>query len=238
MDRVQNGGGNQRPEELWTGSTGGMWDFQANQAATVEGFQFFNTTNVDYYLRFNGNPVTRIGTEEMIRYNTFTSNTNNANFVAITISPFSGNNHEKNLITDNDFVCSQSAALLETNSGSITSGSNVLTCGAGNCTFVTDANVGDRIRVSYAGQSPTLSSVGILDTTISSITDNNYIVMSANAAATQTNARVHFRQAYGIGIYIGDVNAKHNTLERNSFTQCSSGLNVKNGSFSAAHFGG
>src|SRR5205085_3359504 len=69
-DRTQNGGGNRRPEELWTGSSGGMWDFQANQAPTVEGLSFMNTTNLDYYLRFDGNPHGRIGTEMMTRYNT------------------------------------------------------------------------------------------------------------------------------------------------------------------------
>jgi hypothetical protein len=229
-DRVQNGGGNQRPQELWTGSSGGMWDFQANQAATIEGFLFTNTTNLDYYLRFDGNPGARIGTEELVRYNTFTSNTNNATFSAITINTVSGQNHEKNLITDNDFFCSQSKAFRESDSGQMTSGSQTLTCGLGNCTFTTDANVGDRIRVSYA--------TGILDTTIQSITDNNHLVMAAAATSNQTGARVHFRQAYGNGITIGSVNSKHNTLERNSFTQCARGLNITNGSFSASHFGG
>ena len=229
-DRVQNGGGNQRPQELWTGSSGGMWDFQANQAATIEGFLFTNTTNLDYYLRFDGNPGARIGTEELVRYNTFTSNTNNAKFSAISINTVSGQNHEKNIITDNDFFCSQSKAFRESDSGQITSGSRILTCGLSNCTYTTDASPGDRIRVSYAS--------GILDTTIASITDNNRLEMAAAAGSNQTGARVHFRQAYGNGITIGSVNAKHNTFEHNSFTQCARGLNVTNGSFSSTHMGG
>ena len=229
-DRVQNGGGNQRPQELWTGSSGGMWDFQANQAATIEGFLFTNRSNLDYYLRFDGNPGARIGTEELVRYNTFTSNTNNAKFSAISINTVSGQNHEKNIITDNDFFCSQSKAFRESDSGQITRGSQALTCGLGNCTYATDAAPGDRIRISYA--------TGILDTTVSSIRDNNHLVMAAAATSTQSNARTTFRQAYGNGITIGSVNAKHNTIDRNSFTQCARGLNVTNGSFSAAHMGG
>src|SRR6266478_6250087 len=229
-DRVQNGGGNRRPIELWTGTTGGMWDFQANQATTIEGFLFSNTTNLDYYLRFDGDPGARIGTEALIRYNTFTNNTNDPKFSAVLINVVSGQNHEKNVITDNDFFCSQSKAFRESDSGQTTSGNKTLTCGLGNCAFMTDANVGDRIRVSYA--------TGILDTTVQSITDNNHLVMAAVATSNQTGARVHFRQAHGNGITIGSVNSKHNTIDRNSFTQCSCGLNVVNGSFSAAHFGG
>jgi hypothetical protein len=233
MNRSQNGGGNQRPIEQWSGSTGGMWDFQANQAATVEGFLFQNGSSghLAYFLRFDGNPAARIGTEALIRYNTFANNmVNPGTFDAISISTVSGQNHEKNVITDNDFFCSQSAALRESDSGQITNGSNVLTCGLANCSYSTDATVGDRVRVSYA--------TGILDTTISSITDNNHLVMAANAASTQSNARTTFRQAYGNGITIGSVNAKHNTIDRNSFTQCARGLNVTNGSFSVSHMGG
>ncbi len=225
-DRVQNGGGNRRPIELWTGTTGGMWDFQANQAPTIEGFLFSNTTNLDYYLRFDGDPGARIGTEALIRYNTFTNNTNDPKFSAVLINVVSGQNHEKNVITDNDFFCSQSKAFRESDSGQTTSGNKTLTCGLGNCAFMTDANVGDRIRVSYA--------TGILDTTVQSITDNNHLVMAAVATSNQTGARVHFRQAHGNGITIGSVNSKHNTIDRNSFTQCSCGLNVVNGSFSAS----
>ena len=232
-DRAQNGGGNQRPQELWTGTRGGMWYFQANQAPTIEGFSFQNTSTapLTYFLDFDGNPAARIGTEAQVRYNTFTNNiANPSSFSAVSINTVSGQNHEKNVITDNDFFCSQSAAFRESDSGQISKGSNVLTCGLGNCTYTTDATVGERVRVSYAA--------GILDTTIQSITDNNHLVMKARATSTQSDARTTFGQAYGYGITIGSVNAKHNTLERLSFTQCARGLNVTNGSFSARHFGG
>jgi hypothetical protein len=234
-DRAQNGGGNRRPEELWTGSSGGMWNFVANQAPTIEGFLFTNTTNADYYLQFDGNPGARIGTEALIRYNTFTSNTNNSTFSAVSISPTTGQNQEKNVISDNDFSCSQSKAFHEgggrSDSGQISMGSKTLTCGASNCTYTADGiTVGERLRVTYA--------TGLLDTTVSSITDDNHIQMTASAASTQSNARVFFGQAYGNGISVYSVNAKHNTFERDSFTQCGCGLNMRTGSFSAAHFGG
>jgi hypothetical protein len=232
-DRAQNGGGNQRPQELWTGTRGGMWYFQANQAPTIEGFSFQNTSTapLTYFLDFDGNPAARIGTEAQVRYNTFTNNiANPSSFSAISINTVSGQNHEKNVITDDDFFCSQSAAFRESDSGQIGKGSNVLTCGLGNCTYTTDSTIGERVRVSYAA--------GILETTIQSITDNNHLVMNASATSTQSNARTTFGQAYGYGITIGSVNAKHNTLERLSFTQCARGLSVTNGSFSAKHFGG
>lgn len=232
--REQVAGGNVNPtQELWMGSTGGMWDFQANQAPTVEGLAFINggTNHLDYFLRFDGNPSTYIGTEAMVRYNTFTNNmTNPGTFTAVTINFVSGQNHEKNVITDNDFFCSQSRSFRESNSTVLNSGSNLVACGLANCSYLTDASVGDRVRISYAA--------GILDTTIQSITDNNHLVTVANATSNQTNARITFRQAYGYGIGIGSTNAKHNTLERDSFTQCERGLYVLNGSFSAAHFGG
>jgi hypothetical protein len=232
-DRAQNGGGNQRPQELWTGTSGGMWYFEANQAPTIEGFLFQNTSTapLTYFLDFDGDPAKRIGTEAQVRYNTFTNNIAiPSSFSAISINTVSGQNHEKNVITDNDFFCSQSAAFRESDSGQISKGKNVLTCGLGNCTYTTDATVGERVRVSYAS--------GILDTTVQSITDNNHLVMNASATSNQSNARTTFGQAYGYGITIGSVNAKHNTLERLSFSQCARGLNVTNGSFSAKHFGG
>ena len=232
-DRVQNGGGNQRPIEQWTGSTGGMWDFQANQAPTVEGFLFQNgsSAHLDYFLRFDGNPGARIGTEALVRYNTFTNNmANPGTFDAIIVGQFSSHNHEKNTFTDNDFFCSQSAALKESDTSQISSGSPNVTCGSGTCTYTTDAAIGDRVRVSYAA--------GILDSTILSITDNNHLVLNANAASNQSNARLTFRQAYGNGITISSTNNKHNTLDRNSFTQCARGVNILTGSFSLSHAGG
>lgn len=210
-----------------------MWDFQANQAPTVEGFFFTNTgtAHLDYFLRFDGNPSTRIGTEAQIRYNTFTNNmANPGTFDAIPINIVSGQNHEKNVITDNDFFCSQSRSFRESDSTIINSGSPNVACGLANCTYLTDANVGDRIRVSYA--------TGIFDSTVQSITDNNHLVATSNAASNQTNARLHFRQAYGNGITIGSTNSKHNTINRNSFTQCARGINMTNGSFSLEHIGG
>jgi hypothetical protein len=238
--RMQNGGGNVQPvKELWTGSTGGMWDFQANQGAIVDGLFFTNTgtAHVDYFLRFDGNPSTYIGTEDLVRYNTFTNNMANptiggaGSFDAITINTVSGQNHEKNVITDNDFFCSQARAFRESDSTQINNGSATVTCGLGNCTYTTDANVGDRLRVSYA--------TGIFDTTVQSITDNNHLVATSTFSGTsQTNARLHFRQAYGNGITIGSVNSKHNTIDRNSFTQCARGINMTNGSFSLEHIGG
>ncbi len=232
VDRVQNGGGNNRPIELWTGSVGGMWDFQANQAPTIEGFLFTNASasHLDYFLRFDGNPSARIGTEALVRYNTFTNTRNDPNFSAITINVISQQNHEKNVITDNDFFCSQSSAFRESDSTQITSGSTSITCGLGNCTYLSDAKVGDRVRISYA--------TGILDTSIASIVDDNHLTVTTGSTSTQSNARLHFRQAYGNGITIGSVNSKHNTLDRNSFTQCARGLNVINGSFSAEHLSG
>jgi hypothetical protein len=230
-DRAQNGGGNQRPEELWTGRSGGMWDFQANQAPTIEGFLFTNlsTAPVAFYLNFTGAPFTYISTEAWVQYNTFTNNeTAPSGFTAVEFTP--AGNGEKNVVDDNDFFCSQSRALNETHSGSVTDSSNVLTCAPLNCSFTTDATVGERVRVSYAG--------GIIDTTISSITDNNHLVMVATSSVNQTFALITFGQAYGTGISIESVNSKHNTLERDSFTQCQYGLNVTNGSFNAKHFGG
>jgi hypothetical protein len=238
--RALNGGGNvQRPEELWTGSSGGMWNFVANQAPTIEGFLFTNNNGVSsfpltYFLSFDGNPSTYIGTEAMARYNTF----NNSmiaptGYAAIIISPTTGQNQEKNVVTDNDFFCSQSKAFRENGHDAmqISSGSNILTCGGANCTFTTDGlTIGERVRVTYA--------TGVLDTTISSITDNNHIVMLANAASNQSNARAFFGQAYGYGIAVHSVNAKHNTFDRNSFTQCEHGLHIGTGSFSAVHLGG
>jgi hypothetical protein len=229
--RCQNGGGSNCPEELWTGTTGGMWDFQANQAPTVEGLLFTNTTNshLDYFLQFDGNPVNRIGTEAMIRYNSFINNRSDANFDAILINIVSGQNHEKNVITDNDFFCSQSAAHRETDSGQIVLGSNILTCGSNDCSFMS-ISIGTPILVSYA--------TGALDTIVQARIDDNHLQMSASATTTQINARVHSNRAYGRGITIGSVNSKHNTIERDSFTQCDRGLNVINGSFSASHLGG
>ncbi len=227
-ERAQNGGGDHRPIELWAGTRGGMWDFQANQAPTVEGFLFTNTTPVDYYLRFGGKPARRIGTEALVQYNTFTNTLNNPNFQAVTFVP--EGNGEKNIVRDNDFFCSQSRAARESDSGQITAGSKMLTCGLGNCSFMANASIGDRVRVSYA--------TGLLDTTVATKTDDNHIEMADAAVSTQGGARIHFRQAYGTGIYIGSVNSKHNTIERNSFTQCACGLSVYNGSFSSAHFGG
>ncbi len=90
--------------------------------------------------------------------------------------------------------------------------------------------MGDRLRVSYA--------TGLFDSTVQSITDDNHLVASTNAASNQTGARLHFRQAYGNGITIGSVNSKHNQIDRNSFTQCARGLNITNGSFSLNHLGG
>lgn len=232
-DRAQNGGGNQRPEELWTGTSGGMWFFQANQAPTIEGFLFTNlsTAPVAYYLAVGDNPTTYINTEAMVRYNTFTNNQSApSGFSAVIFAFDTSQNTEKNVATDNDFFCSQSRALNETNTGEISSSSNVLTCGSGGCSFTTDATVGERVRVSYAA--------GILDTIVSSIIDNNHLVMTAASSVNQSKALITFGQAYGTGITIGSVNTKHNTLERDSFTQCQYGLYVSNGSFSAAHFGG
>jgi hypothetical protein len=237
MDRAQNGGGNQRPVFQWTGSSGGMWNFIANQAATVEGFWFTNTTNLDYYLSFDQDPSTRINTEGMVRYNTFTSNTNNANFSAIRIGYISAQNGEKNVITDNDFFCSQTTAHREgaaTPDGVLTLGSQTLTCAS--CSFTTDANVGDRIRVSYAPV-PQVDG-GIVDTTIQSITNDTTLTMTAAATSNQTGARIHLRGSLGNGILVGNVNAKHNTFDRDSFTQCACGINMRTGSFSATHIGG
>ncbi len=228
-DRVQNGGGNRRPIELWAGSIGGMWDFPANQAPTIEGFLFTNTTPVDYYLRFGGSPATRIGTEALVRYNTFTNTLNNPNYSAVSLIPHG--NGEKNVITDNDFFCSQSRAVRESDSGQIVAGNHTLACGFLNCSFMADTKIGDRVRVSYAS--------GILDTTIASRTDDNHLEMKDPALSTQSNGRIHFGQAYGNGIFIGSSpNCKHNTIDRNSFTQCACGLKILNGSFSSQHLGG
>jgi hypothetical protein len=227
--RAQNGGGTNPPTELWIGGSGGMWDFQACQAPTVEGFLFTNlsTAHLDYFLRFDGNPAARIGTEEEVAYNTFTNNqVNPGNFDAISVNTISGQNHEKGYWHDNDFFCSQSAPVRESDSGQIVSGSHTLTCGLTNCSFMTDVNVGDRVRVSYAS--------GILDTTVASKTDDNHLQMTDAAISTQTNARIHFKTAYGNGLTIGSINAKHHQIDRNSFTQCDHGLNVLNGSFSAS----
>jgi hypothetical protein len=241
--RSQNGAGNTtRPVERWTGNSSsvGMWLFSANQAPTIEGFAFDNNTGspgaLAFFLSFDGDPSTYIGTEAMVRYNTFTNDAvNTTGFEAVSISPSTSENQEKNVVSDNDFFCSQSSAFHEaggrSDSGQISSGSDVLTCGAGNCTFRTDGlSVGERVRVTYAA--------GILDTTISFITDNNHIVMAANATSNQSNARVFFGQAYGYGIGVHSVNAKHNTFQRDSFTQCARGLNIITGSFSAEHLGG
>jgi hypothetical protein len=239
-DRSQNGGGNQRPIFNWSGSSGGMWNFVANQAPTVEGFLFQNggSAHMDYILQFDGNPAARIGTEAMVRYNTFTNNmANPGTFDAIKINTVSGQNHEKNVITDNDFFCSQSRTFTESSSTQITNGSQNVTCGLANCTYLTDATVGERVRISYATASVG-TSPGIQDTTIQSITDNNHLVLTAASTATATNARIQFGQAYGNGITIGSVNSKHNTLDRNAFTQCARGINMTNGSFSLEHVGG
>jgi hypothetical protein len=240
MDRAQNGGGNQRPIMNWTGNgTGGIFNFIANQAPTIEGFLFTNcgTCHLDYFLQFDGNPAARIGTEAMVRYNTFTNNMTNptvggsGTFDAIRINIVSGQNHEKNVVTDNDFFCSQSRNFRESDSTQINNGSATVTCGLGNCAYTTDASIGDRIRVSFA--------TGIFDSTVSSITDNNHLQAAATFSGTsQTGARLTFRQAYGNGISIGSANAKHNTLDRNSFTQCARGINMTNGSFSLEHIGG
>lgn len=235
-DRTQNGGGNRRPIEQWTGTTGGMWYLRSAQAPTIEGFQFINIgagAHLDYYIRLDKEvgDSGRIGTEAMFRYNTFTNNLlNPGTFSAIQINTVSGVNHEKNVITDNDFVCSQGRAARESDSGSISIGSTTLTCGLLNCSFIADAHIADRVRVSYA--------TGILDTTVASITDNNHLEMVAPSGVNQTLARITFREAFGNGITIGSVNSKHNTVDRNSFTQCARGLNIVNGSLSGAHFGG
>src|SRR6266481_2673081 len=227
-DRVQNSGGNRRPIELWSGTSGGMWEFQANQAPTIEGFLFTNTTPVAYYIQLDGVPATRISTEAMIRYNSFNNSLIDPNFTAISIVP--NGNGEKNVITDNDFFCSQSRAFKGGDSGQITAGSHTVTCGLSNCSFMAGPSIGDRVRISYA--------TGILDTRIASKTDDNHLEMADAATSTQTGARIHFRQAFGNGILIGSVNSKHNTIDRNSFTQCACGLNVRTGSFSAMHLGG
>jgi hypothetical protein len=232
--RGQNGSGNgQKPEFLWNGTTGGMWNFIANQAPHVEGFAFANggSNHLDFFLQFDGNPSTYIGTEAWVKGNTFTNNmASPGTFDAVKINTVSGQNHEKNVITDNDFFCSQSRALKESDSTQLTSGSPAVVCGASNCSYVADATPGKRIRVSYAS--------GIIDTTVLSVADNNHLTMNANATSNQTLARMSLGEAFGNGITIGSVNAKHNQIDRNSFTQCARGLNVTNGSFSAAHLGG
>jgi hypothetical protein len=235
--RAQNGAGNSgKPQMIWTGTSGGMWNLIQQQAPTIEGFAFSNPSNsIAYYIQFSTGTGSYISTEAVVRYNTFTNSINNANFQAVALSTTA--NGEKDVITDNDFFCSQTSALRinsATPDGVLTSGSPTLTCAS--CTFTSNATPGQRIRVSYAPVATVDS--GIVDTTILSITNDHTLTMNANATSNQTGARIHVGGALGEGIHIGDVNAKHNTLERDSFTQCACGLNARTGSFSASHFGG
>jgi hypothetical protein len=235
--RAQNGAGNgPRPQMIWTGTSGGMWNLIQQQGPTIEGFAFSNPSNsIAYYIQFSTGTGSYISTEAMVRYNTFTNSINNANFQAIALATTA--NGEKDVITDNDFFCSQTSASrinVATGDGVLTSGSPTLTCAS--CTFTTQASPGQRIRVSYAPVP--LVDGGVVDTTILSITNDHTLTMNANATSNQTGARIHVGGALGEGIHVGDVNAKHNTLERDSFTQCACGLNLRTGSASASHFGG
>jgi hypothetical protein len=236
--RTQNGGGRTPAKELWNGTSGGMWDLRANEAPTIEGLLFTNNPGKSpaYFIRLDGEPSAHIGTEAVIRFNTFTNIGSNPIFEAITINKISGQNHEKNVILDNDFFCSQARANRLSDSGQISIGSATLTCGLGNCRWISDPNpdhrphVGDRLRVSYA--------TGILDTSVRSVTDDNHLQMAATSSVSQSSARITVREALGRGIVIGSTNSKHNTISRNSFTQCAVGVEFINGSASGEHFGG
>lgn len=122
--------------------------------------------------------------------------------------------------------------------GQMTSGNNVLTLTSG--TF-TSNDIGLRVRVGAAGAMDAYSRYRLsLDTTIQSVTDSTHAVLSTNAQATVTTARVHVGQVYGVGILNqGDhANPKHQQFRDLGLSDLAKGLQSNGGSFSLCNFGG
>ena len=230
--RPTNGGAGDAPRFLWNAIGGTMFSIEHTDHPTFRGLVFKNNIgkSVDRFLDFDGNPVSHIGTQALVEYSSFNgSNTNNPNFIAISISDTALSNHEFYTVRHADFFCSATSASVRSNAnGSITNGSKTLTCT--DCKFV-GADVGRRVRASYA--------TGILDTTIRSVANATHAEMAAAAAASQTNTRIHIGEAYGTAIKVGNsANTKDHVFYDIRTTNCAKGFWIRNGSFDLSHYGG
>ena len=209
-----------------------MFSIEHTDHPTFRGLVFKNNLgkSVDRFLDFDGNPASHIGTQALVEYSSFNgSNTNDPNFMAISISDTARSNHEFYTVRHADFFCSASSSGGRSSAGGpVTTRSNTLTCP--DCKF-TAADAGKRVRVSYA--------TGILDTTIRKIIDTTHVEMAGSGASSQENARIHIGEAYGTAIHVGaSANTKDHVFYDIRTTNCAKGLWIRNGSFDLSHYGG
>ncbi len=234
-----NGAGAAIPVFTWSANGGVMFDFEHDDHPAIQGFIFQCTTAIDGYLKFDGNPVSHIGTNGWVTNNSFQMCNSNPNYIGVSISPTATNNHENYHITNNEFYCTGQASVISHN-GALTASSAVL-----NVTPDTPFNsgmVGNTIWVSYPSSSTLHSGDtyhGLIKTTISAFTSSSQVTLAVTAAVSVTGATVHLGTSYGIGIQNG---ASQNALQQrfidNNFTNCDYGIRMAGGSARIQGVGG
>jgi hypothetical protein len=226
----QNVGGN-TVQFSWNGRGGIMFCLNHDYHPVFYGlgFQLLSGKTIDEYLHFDG-AGSPTGSAGNIEWSTFNgAPQENLKFIAISISATAGTNQENYFVSHSSIQCSGSAAVLRSVSGSITVGSPNLHSASG--ANFTSADVGERIRASYA--------TGILDTKILSVSDSTSLVMADNALSTQSDVTVHTNQSYGIGVYVGPTsNAKNQQFYNMNISNCARGFDIENGSFEIHNLGG
>lgn len=217
----------------WEGTGSGPWiNIYNGTAINLQGFYFkttkVNTFNTVINIDGTGGSGHQTATLNMVRDNSFMmQGQSNASLRVIAISVTSSLNNENYTIANNDILCSGSNAQLRAVDGVINNASTSLT--SATAAFVA-GDVGKRLRVSYA--------TGILDTTVSSVTNSTTVVMAAAAASSQTGATVHIGTSYGSGIYINGSNAFHERLYDNRISLCAAAFDLVTSTYDIRHYGG
>jgi hypothetical protein len=219
----------------WKGTNGGsgcttsfsscvyVLDFEHSDHPVVQNMSFVSPGDKncpDGFLKFDGNPGgSQIGTNGRIIGSSFSNGRcNNGNFVAVNISQTATNNHENYVVADNYVSCGDSRASIYAHDG-VTNGTTTITSVTAPFTA---ADVGKRIRISYAG--------GMLDTTIASFMNSSTVILAAAPSWTQNNVTVVVGTSYGIGYRNG---ASQNAIQQEfihlQYSRCAVGILVRGG---------
>lgn len=216
--------GSPAPQFTWLGNDGGyMFLLNGCNTPAVKGFKFgcASGKSCNTYLEFDGNTGSTPTLAEVM-HNMFSSPSSNANWAAVAVSRTSTNNHENYKICDN-YILGSGTTTTASQTGA-TNGTTALSCVTMLNSVDFTANVGKRIRISYAG--------GMHDTTIASASSASACTLAAATSFSQSNCTVHVGERYGTGILLGpSYNSKHHRLWENNIQNCAIGVDVQNGSF-------
>ncbi len=223
----------------WIGSALSAFSIQTSEYIRFEGFTFQCNSGaaLNKWLDFDGEPTPGYdGTNpEIVRNNfqpcaPFDPTKISAH---VSISDTAKNNWENGYLDFNSFGCNSNIAL-RGRDGVISAGYAVLQSPTAN--FV-PADIGQRVRVSYAPNGPYTG--GLLDTTITALIDAQHVALANAPTSSQVNASIHTGQPQGYGVYIGNsMNAKHHRIYNSLIDHCDNGIRVVAGSADIRHVGG